>query len=214
MYFLVRHFSDLADIRVMVDGTRVLLSAISLRPFQGSHACTGHTRTHVAFWECVHEWMPLCPPRFWTRRRGKDGWSREYGEGSRAVLFQQQRGRGGPFRPLHAHMWTLPASCQIWRGLLQSGFHEASPYPAFFSFSKMAETIQHGCALLSSVSFFPTLTCFSPFFSLGRKALRIQWRLSISDESFVASCGWTFILFDQRTSVLRSVKERNDYIIG
>jgi len=55
MYFLVRHFSDLADIRVMVDGTRVLLSAISLRPFQGSHACTGHTRTHVAFWECVHE---------------------------------------------------------------------------------------------------------------------------------------------------------------
>lgn len=65
--------------------------------------------------------------------------------------------------------------------------------------------------------FFPFLFFFG-FFLLqkgGRRALRIQWRLSISDEPFVAARGWAFILFDRRAGVLRLVlgiiREGNAY---
>lgn len=61
---------------------------MSLRtgPLQGSHTYTGHTRTRVAFWECVHEWMPLCPLRYSEQEEEeKTGGSRGYGEGSRAA---------------------------------------------------------------------------------------------------------------------------------
>lgn len=77
------------------------------------------------------------------------------------------------------------------------------PYPVFFRPQKWLRRFN----MAVFVSFFLALACFSffLFFFLrqkgGRGALRIQWRLSISDESFVVVCGWAFILFDQRASV-------------
>lgn len=78
------------------------------------------------------------------------------------------------------------------------------PYPAFFRPQKWLRRFN----MAVPVSFFLALACFSFFFFFffflrrkgGRGALRIQWRLSISDESFVVVCGWAFILFDQSAS--------------
>lgn len=167
-YFSIRLFR-----RYPHRGTRFIFSAMSLRagPLQRLHVCTGHTRTRVAFWECVHEWMPLCPPRFRTRR-GKDGGVAgiRRGELSSSFFFNGSEDEAGPFGPYVDPSREL--SDLTWSS--SKRFSRSGPlYPAFFSSPKMAEKIQHGRARLSSVSLFPILACFSPpfFFSLRRKSI-------------------------------------------
>lgn len=122
-------------------------------PSKGPHACSGHIRTRVAFWECVHEWMPLCPPRFWTRRRGRDGGSRGGAEGNeggfeRLVLFFNGSGNeAGPFGPYVPTCGPFPRAVRFDVVFFKAVFTErASPSPLsrLFSSPKMAETIQHG----------------------------------------------------------------------
>jgi len=139
-----------------------------------------------------------------TRGRGR---TNEGGIG-RLVLFQRQRGRGGPLLgPYVPTCGPFPRAVRFDVVFFKAVFTELGPLSRLFSCPKMAETIQHGRARLFLRSLpFSLSHVFPPFFpsAKGRSAaLRIQWRFSISEESFVAAHSRAFILLEHPSACAR-----------
>lgn len=150
--------------------------------------------------------MPLCPPRSRTRRGGGGG-ERAGGISGGSFFFDERRdgARPGPFscpyvltcvdpsRELSDLTWSSSkrfSACgplfvtRLFSSPKMAETRPTWPYPAFLSLSLSPR----GSPL---ISFFHSLAYSRVFFPFlqrkgGRGTLRIQWRLSISDESFVA----------------------------
>jgi hypothetical protein len=130
--------------------------------------------------------MPLCPPRFRTRRRGRDEGPRSNGRtdgrtNERGGSFFFTGDEAGPCAALtcapRPTCGPFPRAVRFDVVFFKAVFTELGPYPAFFRSQKWLETIQHGRARLFLRSLPLSLShVFSPsppsFFSFRKRAVR------------------------------------------
>lgn len=129
------------------------------------------------------------------------------GELRSSFFFNGNGDEAGPFGPYVPICGPFPQAVRFDVVFFKAVFTKRASIPPFFRPQKWLRRSNMAVPAFPLSLSFPLPRVFPLFFfHRGERALRIQWRLSISDESFVAACGWTFILFDRRASAFRPAR--------
>lgn len=113
----------------------------------------------------------------------------ERGESSGSFFFNGSGDEAGPFGPYVPICGPFPRAVRFDVVFFKAVFTKRAPSPPFFRPQKWLRRSNMAVPAFSLSLSFPLLRVFPPFFQRDERALRIQWRLSISDESFVTACG-------------------------